>query len=265
MARTSAAPRDAAEPPAPQRHDGPARTDAGRPGRPRTAGYDQKILDAAARILTENGYEGFTIEAVAASTGVGRPTIYRRWPSKAALAIAALDQGIPLPDTPDTGSLREDLRSFQRALAKRMNLPAYRPVISGLVSHSVADPALAAEFAAWSQHRQEDMDAILQRAAGRGELPPDVDAPLVRDMLLGPLYTRSVVGGQPLTPELADQTADIVLTALRAGSLRTRHTTHTPATQVPRHPEDHPVSTASRKPGSRPRSSPAARDPEQPI
>jgi AcrR family transcriptional regulator len=221
MARTSATPHDGTEP-APQSQDGPARAAAGRPGRPRNASYDKKILDAAVELLIENGYAGFTIEGVAARTGVGRPTIYRRWPSKAALAIAALEEGVPLDSTPDTGSLGEDLRAFQRDRAARINLPATRPIVSGLVSHAVADPDLAGAFIGWYLHRLEGVDVILQRAIHRGELPPYVDFELVNDLLLGPLFTRGVVRGQPLTPELADQIVDIVLAALRAGDLRTR-------------------------------------------
>ena len=222
MARTSAAPRDAAAGrTSPQREDRRAPDAAPGPGRPRNAGYDQKILNAAVELLIQNGYAGFTIEGLAARAGVSRPTIYRRWPSKAALAIAALDQGVPLAGTPDTGSLREDLRAFQRGRVARMNLPAHRPIVSGLVAESVADPALAAAFVAWHLHRREGVDVILQRAADRGELPPDIDFGLANDLLLGPLFTRAVIRGQRLEPELADQTADIVFAALRAGSLRT--------------------------------------------
>jgi Tetracyclin repressor-like, C-terminal domain len=64
------------------------------------------------------------------------------------------------------------------------------------------------------------VDVILQRAIHRGELPPDVDFELVNDLLLRPLYTRAVVRGRPLTPELADQIVDIVVAALRADGLR---------------------------------------------
>ena len=128
----------------PGRRDGPAPAAPRRPGRPRNASYDKTILEAALEILVEKGYTGFTIDGVAARTGVGRPTIYRRWPSKAALAIAALDAGVPVTATPDTGCLREDLLAFQRDRVKRMNLPPHRSVVAGLVSESVADPALAA-------------------------------------------------------------------------------------------------------------------------
>ena len=61
-----------------------------RPGRPRQESYDQAILDAALEILNAKGYAGLSIDGVAARAGVGRPTIYRRWPSKPALVIAAL-------------------------------------------------------------------------------------------------------------------------------------------------------------------------------
>lgn len=220
MARAGEEPRDAAGQAPPGRGDGPVPAAARAPGRPRNAGYDQKILDAAVELLIQNGYAGFTIEGLAARTGVGRPTIYRRWSSKAALATAALDRGIPLAGTPDTGSLREDLRAFQRGRAARMNLPAHRPIVSGLVAESVADPALADAFVAWHLHRREGVDQILQRAIDRGELPTDVDFELANDLLLGPLFTRAVIRGQRIEPELADQTADIVLAALCAGSLR---------------------------------------------
>lgn len=153
---------------------------------------------------------------------MGRPTMYRRWPSKAALAPAALDQGIAQISTPDTGSVREDLRAFQCDRVARMNLPAHRPVISGLVADSVADPGLAAAFAGWYLHRQVGVDVILRWAIDRGELPPDVDLDLVNDLLLGPPFTRAVVRGQPLEPRLADQTADLVLAGIRAGGMRTQ-------------------------------------------
>ena len=105
-----------------------------RPGRPRDPGYDKTILDAALEILTEKGYAGLTIDGVAARTGVGRPTIYRRWASKPELVIAALAQGIGLSPTPDTGVLRDDLLAFARDQVRMMNAPESRRVTAGLVA-----------------------------------------------------------------------------------------------------------------------------------
>jgi len=191
-----------------------------RPGRPRNASYDKTILDAALEILIEKGYSGFTIDGVAARTGIGRPTIYRRWPSKAALATAALDEAIPLTTTPDSGSLREDLRAFQRERLARMNQPATRAVVAGLVSDSVADPVLADAFLVWYGRRYAKVTAILQRAIDREELRPDVDVEFVNDLLLGPLFMKSVVRGQRLEPKLVDETVDVVLAAFGTSATR---------------------------------------------
>ena len=227
----------------PGRRDGPAPAAGRRPGRPRNASYDKTILEAALEILVEKGYTGFTIDGVAARTGVGRPTIYRRWPSKAALAIAALDAGVPVTATPDTGCLREDLLAFQRDRVKRMNLPPTRPVVAGLVSESVADPALAAAFLTWYLRRQEGVNLILRRAVDRGELPPRVDFELVNDLLMGPLFTRSVVRGQPLEARHGDETVDIVLTAFGTGKEPPRRTSAAGRRQPP---GDQPTQIAPR-------------------
>jgi AcrR family transcriptional regulator len=181
------------------------------PGRPRNARYDKEILDAALGILIEKGYSGFTIDGVAAKTGVTRPTIYRRWPSKAALATAVLDQCVPLPTTADTGNLRDDLRAFQKARLDLMNAPATRAIVTGLLSDSVANPALAEAFRNWYHQRDAKMDAILERAIERGELAADVDFDFINDLLLGPLFTRSIMRGKPLKPRLIDDTINVVL------------------------------------------------------
>ena len=193
-----------------------------RPGRPRNAAYDKPILSAALDMLVEKGYAGLTIDGVAARAGVSRPTIYRRWPSKATLATAALEEAIPQTVTPEgsSGSLREDLRAFQRDRVARMNLAVHRPIVAGLVSESAADPALAGAFRAWYQRHEEAVVAALQRAIDRGELRPGADFELINDLLLGPLFTRSVVRGEHLTPRHGDDTVDVVLAAFCAGTKR---------------------------------------------
>jgi hypothetical protein len=153
---------------------------------------------------------------------VGRPTICRRWPSKAALAPAALDQGIAQISTPGTGSVREDLQAFQRDRVARMNLPAHRPAISGLVADSVAGPGPPAALAGWYLHRQ----ARRERDTPAGDRPRRVPSghglrPGERPAAGAP-FARAVVRGQPLEPRLADQAADLVLAGTRAGGMRTQ-------------------------------------------
>jgi AcrR family transcriptional regulator len=194
-------------------HVGPDHQGQRRPGRPRDPGYDKAILRATLEILFEKGYSGLTIDGVAAKTGVGRPTIYRRWSSKPALVIAALAQSIGLTPTPDTGTLRDDLLAFQRQQVRLMDTPESRRITGGLVADLVAYPELAETyFEDYIRPRRMSVWQALQRGIDRGELRPDADFTLIYDLLLGPLFMRSVVRGEPLGSELAEQTVDLVLT-----------------------------------------------------
>ena len=197
-----------------------------RPGRPRDPGYDKTILDAALEILFDKGYAGLTIDGVAAQTGVGRPTIYRRWPSKPALVIAALSQSVGLSPTPDTGRLRDDLLAFQRQLVRLMGSPDSRRITAGLVADLVAHPELAETYLRdYIRPRQMSVWQALQRGVDRGELRSDVDFALVYDLLIGPLFMRSVVRGEALGSELAEQTVDVALAAFGTAVVRRRRTT----------------------------------------
>jgi AcrR family transcriptional regulator len=197
-----------------------------RPGRPRDPGYDKTILDAALEILFEKGYAGLTIDGVAARTGVGRPTIYRRWSSKPALVIAALAQSVGLDPTPDTGSLRNDLLAFQRQQVRMMDRPESRRITAGLVADLVTDPELAETyFDDYIRPRRMSVWQALQRGIERGELHPDADFTLIYDLLLGPLFMRSVVRGEPLGRNLAEQTVDLVLSVFGQGPTSRRRRT----------------------------------------
>jgi AcrR family transcriptional regulator len=199
-----------------------------RPGRPRDPGYDKAIVDATLEILNDRGYAALTIDAVAARTGVSRPTIYRRWSSKPALVIAALAQSIGLSPTPDTGVLRDDLVAFQREQVRNMNAPQSRRVTAGLVADLVADPELAETyFGEYVAPRRTTVWQALQRGIDRGELRPDADFNLIYDLLMGPLFMRSVVRGEVLGPDMPEVTVDLVLAAFGNPKGRRRQTSST--------------------------------------
>ncbi|HTK15571.1 MAG TPA: TetR/AcrR family transcriptional regulator [Acidimicrobiia bacterium] len=186
-----------------------------RPGRPRDARHDQTILEATLLILRERGYGGLTIDGVAARAGVGRPTVYRRWASKAALVVAALvdSSRLALPVL-DTGSLRDDLIAVQRHQVELMNSPDNRRVTAGLIADLAADPQLAERYVTqYLVPRRAAVWQVLQRGVDRGELDPEVDFAFVYDLLVGPLFMRAVVWGEPLAPEAAEKSADVILTA----------------------------------------------------
>jgi AcrR family transcriptional regulator len=185
------------------------------PGRPRDAGRDQAILAATLTLLREQGYRGLTIEGVAAAAKVGRPTIYRRWPSKAALVVAALVQSADVSlAVRDTGSLRGDLIEVQQRQVRLFNIPEGRRVTSGLIADLATDPELAGTYVAqYLAPRREAVFDVLRRGIDRGELRPDADLAFIYDLLIGPLFMRSVVWGQKLKYEAAEETADVILAA----------------------------------------------------
>jgi AcrR family transcriptional regulator len=194
--------------------EGPSRG----PGRPRDARHDQAILEATLEILQEQGYRGVTIEGVAARAGVGRPTIYRRWPSKPAIVVAALVQSTRLAvPTRDTGSLRRNLIAFQRHQVELMNAPDARRVTAGLIADLADDPELAEIYMTqYLAPRRATVWEVLQRGVDRGELDAGVDFAFIYDLLVGPLFMRAVVWGQPLARDAAEKTADVILAAFAA-------------------------------------------------
>ena len=188
------------------------------PGRPRDARHDQAILGATFEILQEHGYRGVTIEGVAARAGVGRPTISRRWPSKPAIVVAALvaSARLALP-VPDTGSLRRDLIAVQRHQVELMSSPDARRITAGLIADLADDPELAQTYVSeYLAPRRATVWQVLQRGVDRGELHADVDFAFVYDLLVGPLFMRAVVWGEPLAPDAAEKTADVILAAFAA-------------------------------------------------
>jgi AcrR family transcriptional regulator len=186
-----------------------------RPGRPRDVRHDQKILDSTLELLREHGYGGLTIDGVAARAGVGRPTIYRRWPSKPALVVAAMvdSQRLAIPEI-DAGSLRADLLTVQRHQIELMNRPSNRRITAGLIADLTTDPVLSDSYVQqYLEPRRAAVWRVLQRGVDRGELDPDADFALIYELLIGPLFIRSVVWGQPLGPDVAENTVDVIVTA----------------------------------------------------
>lgn len=182
------------------------------PGRPRDEQASEEILGAAVALLTEQGFGGVTVDAVAQRAGVSKATIYRRWPTKEALFLGAASclSGGP-PETPDAGSLREDLRvlltSFIAVL--REGLPG--EILPELVAESTRRPEIRALLAEFAAERRQRWNTVLERAEARGELRPGLDREVVVDCLTGPLFTRLLVTGKPLDEALAGQVVDVVL------------------------------------------------------
>jgi AcrR family transcriptional regulator len=175
------------------------------------------ILSAAAQLLDEVGFASMTIEKVATRAGAGKATIYRRWPTKGALAMDAVMAEIdPEAPFPDTGSAIEDFRLQLRAVARVFNRPRIRHTLIGVVFEAQNDPELRDAFAErYMNPRRDQARAVVGRGIARGELRAGFKEEVLFDQLYGALYFRLLVSGQPLNRRFTDELVDQAFEGLR--------------------------------------------------
>jgi AcrR family transcriptional regulator len=185
-------------------------------GRRRSQRSHDAIIAATQELLIERGYADLTIEGIAARAGVGKQTIYRWWPSRAALVLEAYLAGEEAVPPPVEGrSVRDDVRALLGWLIAVLAEPTGGPVVAGLVSDLQHDADLARGF---RQHvvpaRREAMVAALDRGRARGEVREDADLELAVDALHGAVFYRLLLSGEPLDDAFVDQLADQTLAGL---------------------------------------------------
>ncbi|MBL8775730.1 MAG: TetR/AcrR family transcriptional regulator [Acidimicrobiales bacterium] len=182
------------------------------PGRPLDEHASTDILDAAVVLLTEEGFGGVTVDTVAARAGVSKATIYRRWSTKEELLLEAASCLSGAPDElPDTGSLRGDLAALYEGFLPALIDGVPGQMLPQMVAEGTRNPEIRRMLADFADSRRTRWRTVLERASDRGELVEGLDAEVVVDCLTGPLFTRLLVTGRPLTPALAEQVLDVVL------------------------------------------------------
>lgn len=195
-----------------------AANSAGRsPGRPRSEQANRAILDAARELLVEEGFTRLRLEHVAARAGVGKATIYRRWPSKEALTLAVvLESAAPHLDIADVGDTRAELRAAARNPLDAIIATPWGPVIRAMLSQIAGNPAIGDPFrASVVARRRAEIGRVIERGIARGDLRPDADATVATELLVGPVYFRLAFGGS-LDTDFADRIGDAVLASFAA-------------------------------------------------
>ncbi|MBM9621900.1 TetR/AcrR family transcriptional regulator [Streptomyces zhihengii] len=185
------------------------------------------IYDAALALVGEAGYGRTTIEGIASRAGVGKQTIYRWWPSKAAVLMEAfLDlaeqaaaeagaDGAAEYAIPDTGDLRTDLRRVLRATVDEMNSPAYDAPARALAAEGVLDAELGAQFVEKLLEPQLQLYVDRLRAAeAAGQVRTGLDARIALELFVGPLTHRWLLRTLPLTHAYADTVVDYAVDGL---------------------------------------------------
>jgi AcrR family transcriptional regulator len=174
-------------------------------------------LRSTLKLLKEDGgFAELSIEAIAADANVGKTTVYRWWPTKAALvadafAVSANDELL----FPDTGSVQDDMTLQMRRLIRVFRSERGK-VVAALLAGGQSDPELIEAFRErflWPRRKQAYQ--TLQRGIDRGELPADTDLDLVLDTLYGPIYMRFLIRHQKLDETFADGICGLVLGGLK--------------------------------------------------
>jgi AcrR family transcriptional regulator len=162
------------------------------------------VLSAAVEIAGLRGYGGAKVEDIAAEAGVGKPTIYRWWPNKAALFIEAYCKLVPSDiAAEDTGSLAGDLDSF---LGRLYGGTAASDILSRLIAEAQADPVLARHLReAYVAPRREILRSIVIRADHRGEIPMPANADFISDLFSSAVWFRLLLDERELSEDFRHQ------------------------------------------------------------
>ncbi|MGW6725888.1 TetR/AcrR family transcriptional regulator [Nocardia sp. NPDC055029] len=196
--------------------DAPQRRPGGRSARVREAVH-QAVLDA----IIEHGVDRVGIPDISRRAGVRDSSIYRRWGSRENLLLDVLleysRRALPLPDT---GTFRGDLAAFATELAAYLETP-----LGGGLSRALAYVTDTEEMAevrnAFWDSRFLAVRPLFERAAERGEIPPDTDARFALELLIGPLHLRTTLTRQPAGADFVDQLASHVVRALQPDAVTT--------------------------------------------
>jgi AcrR family transcriptional regulator len=172
---------------------------------------ETELLAVTLQLLQEHGYDGLTVDAVAAAARASKATVYRRWPSKAELVLAAFIEGIrQVAVPPDTGTLRGDLLQLGELICQQAHQHAstIRAVLVEVSRHPALNDAMQHQFI---DQRKALIHQILQQAVDRGEIDKAAINDELWDLLPGYLIFRSIIPSRPPTPHTVQAVVDDVI------------------------------------------------------
>ena len=181
-----------------------------------------RVLSAAGRILQREGYSQLTMERVAAESGVAKTTLYRRWPTKAAVCMDLyLDIAGRELKAPDTGSVASDLRHIADRVVHLQTRTVAGPAFAGLIAEAQVNPETRGAFLKeFAERRREVTRAVLKRAMERGEIRHDTNIDVFIDALGGAVTFRLLQGHAPLTRKFTNALINLLLDGCRSKEAR---------------------------------------------
>ncbi len=191
-------------------------------GRPRSDEAHRAILEATLELLAEASFSDLTVEGVATRAGVGKATIYRRWPSKLHMVVEAFSE-LPGLEEVDSGSVAQDLEEMLRSYLQTLNSTPLARVMPSLAGERAHNSDLSELLDPLLRGRRQPILAALARGVERGEIRDDVDLELAADLIFGPIAMRVFFSGTRINPRIVHPTIEAILRGLapRVGAGRT--------------------------------------------
>ena len=185
-------------------------------GRPRSGRLHQAILKTAFNLVLDVGFRAVSIEAIAAKMRVGKTTIYRRWPNKAAVIMDAFTMKVGSGSLfPKADSVTERIRLQMRAMARSFR-GSDGALVKALLAEAQFDPELAKAFRErWTLPRRKLARSVIGEAVRQGELRSDIDPEDAIDLLYAPIYYRLQMSTGPLSDAYIDGIFDRAMKGLR--------------------------------------------------
>jgi AcrR family transcriptional regulator len=179
------------------------------------------IMDVVYALLQEKPVRDLTMESVAKQAKVGKPTLYKWWPTKATLVLAMLcERMAPKLEKPTALGAEESLRFRVRSLIDAFNGP-FGKIVAGLIAEGQSEPSvLKAFFDRWVSPRRNATIADLQRGKDAGELGSDTGPDLLNDAIFGAIYYRMLLRSGPLTRRFGEELVEQVIRGHRSRSAR---------------------------------------------
>lgn len=187
----------------------------GRPPRTEAVAHDQ-IIDAVYELMREKSLDAVSMEEIAHRAGVGKPTIYKWWPNKAALMLDMFKERV-VPSFPldSTATAEEALRKQAKALVRSLN-GFFGKVSSQIIAEGQSDPAVLREYRERYVRMRRDLTVpVIERGYATGEFTRRVDPHLLIDMIYGPIYYRLLVRYLPLDQPFIDALLDHVIAYIK--------------------------------------------------
>ncbi|MYR42784.1 TetR/AcrR family transcriptional regulator [Streptomyces sp. SID5910] len=180
------------------------------PGRPRQEHLTRAVLDAVVELVAESGMGALTMDAVAARAGVSKPAMYRRWPTKQDLVIAAAEARIGALTVPDMGDFRAELRAVLTARMKAYRQPGVGRLLAGVIGAAAEAGAEPGAYRAYTSRVMSETRHLLERGVARGDVRPDADVDDAATLVAASLVFR-MVGEQRLLDEaLVESMVDLI-------------------------------------------------------